>query len=160
MFHNLWTECSIKSNEHFILKIYQPIGSSRIWDDSGSGADDDVAIWSLTPPSAEYECVGHVATKGYWIQPNLSNYRCVRKDYLGPTAIRSSSIWDDSGSGADDDFAAFKILQTPGTLPMGLFWSHRSHGSPGTWTKGLRDQSSVQCTSSYSDCTTVEFQTY
>ena len=153
------------------MKIYQPIRSSPIWDDSGSGADDNVAIWSLTPPSAEYECLGHVATKGNSIQPKLSNYRCVRKDYLEDTTIISGHpIWDDSGSGADDDFAAFQIFETVWhglshttriTLPMGLFWSHSSHDSPTfTSAKGLKYQSSVKCTSSYNDCTAIDWQTY
>ena len=130
-----------------------------IWDDYGSDSDDDVAIWSLTPPSSEYECLGHVATKGDTIAPNLSNYRCVRKDYLRDTEIRETSIWNDSGSDADDDFAAFKILQSDGTIPMGLFWSHGDHGSPPyRWTSGLKSQPSVQCvTNCY---TVIEFETY
>ena len=142
------------------MKIPQPIESKWIWDDSGSGSDDDVAIWSLTPPSSEYECLGHVATKGNTIAPKLSNYRCVLKDYIHPTVIRESPIWNDSGSGADDDFAAFKILQSPGTIAMGLFWSHGSHGSPNRWTSGLKSQPSVQCTSSYNDCIAIVFDTY
>ena len=143
------------------MKISQPIGSSWIWDDSGSGSHKDVAVWSLKPPSSEYKCLGHVATEGNSIKPNLNNYRCVRNDYLTSTRIRDSSIWDDSGSGADDDFAAFKILQTDGTISMGLFWSHRSHDRPGyTWADGLISQSSVQCTSSFNDCNVVEFSTY
>ena len=80
----------------------------------------------------------HVATKGNRIAPKLSNYRCVRKDYLRDTAIRETSIWNDSGSDADDDFAAFKILQSDGTILMGLFWSHGDHGSPPyRWTYQL-----------------------
>ena len=147
----------------FILKISQPIDSKWIWDDSGSGSDDDVAIWSLKPPSSEYKCLGHVATQGNSIKPNLDNYRCVRNDYLAETTIRTSSIWDDSGSGADDDFGAFRILKNTVTISMGLFWSHGFHDGPtgeSRWTYGLKSQSSLQCTSSFDDCNVVEFFTY
>lgn len=125
----------------------KPIDYKQIWDDSGSGADDNVAIYSLTPPSSEYKCLGHVATEGNNIAPNLSNYRCVRNDFLANAPVNSGSTWDDSGSGADDNFGAFTINYEPGiTIQMGLFWSHNYHDNPNyKWAPALESGPAVHC---------------
>ena len=128
-----------------IWEISKPIDYKEIWNDSGSGADDDVAIYSLTPPSSEYKCLGHVATNRE--APILSNYRCVRNDFLGDAPVKSSSTWDDSGSGADANFGAFTIYYEPGiTIKMGLFWSHNYHDNANyKWAPALKNGPAVHC---------------
>ena len=149
----------IKFYVDFIMKISQPIESTWIWDDAGSGANSDVAIYSLTPPSSDYTCLGHVATKGNSIKPDLSNYRCVKNDFLALVYIPESTrpTWNDSGSGVHYDFAAFRIPYSTRTIQSGLFWSHRSHDGPNQWVSALEIQPAVKCISSYNTCVEIDF---
>ncbi len=98
-----------------------PSGFDRIWDDSGSGADLDGSVWMPRVP-AGYVCFGHIFKLGHdapnptavfgqpgWT-PGLDRYRCVRSDLIGTTRVPLGGlIWDDQGSGADDDVAVYRI---------------------------------------------------
>ena len=119
----------------------KPISVSRIWTDAGSGADDDVKIYKLTPQSG-YTCLGHVAVQSG--TPNLSNYRCVRSDYVENVPLHSYATWDDRGSGAHDDFAAYDIQSA---IDMGVFWSEARNSQPKYHNvPALKVQASVQYT--------------
>jgi hypothetical protein len=69
------------------------------WTDKGSGGDHDVSVWRPVPP-AGYTCLGHVAVSGY-AMPSPDAIRCVKSAYVLSGA--PAKIWDDSGSGADDN---------------------------------------------------------
>ena len=56
--------------------LAQPTGYTEIWNDGGSGSDDDVRILRMTNPSG-YTCLGYLAVKGYGTVPDLSQYRYV-----------------------------------------------------------------------------------
>ena len=66
----------VKDNDDNLVKT--PVKSERIWTDAGSGADHDVSIWRLVPPSG-YKCLGMAAVRRHNPGPNLQNYRCVKE---------------------------------------------------------------------------------
>ena len=126
-------------------KSSKPTSYSQIWTDAGSGADDDVKVYSLTPQSG-YRCLGHVAVRSG--TPNLSNYRCVRNDYLEDVPLNRYATWDDRGSGAHDDIAAYDIQTSSSVIDMGVFWSEARYSQPKDLNvPALKAQASVQCTS-------------
>ena len=126
----------------------KPIGYTQIWTDAGSGAHDDVKIYELTPQSG-YSCLGHVAVQSG--TPNLSNYRCVRNDYIEYVSLNNYATWDDRGSGADRDFAAYDIQSSSSVINMGVFWSEAtcrkcSNSQPKYQNvPALKVQASVEC---------------
>lgn len=102
-----------------------PIGSTRLWTDSGSGAHDDVAIYRLDAPSG-YSCLGY-AVRGYHDRrPTLDHFACVKNEYLSSTKF-GNVIWEDSGSGVSTDFVAYSIRSPYGTLQSGCFIGRTNH---------------------------------
>lgn len=82
--------------------LRQPVGSELIWQDIGSGAAFNLAIYQLTPPEG-YQCLGHVTVE--WPDgsqnhspPDLSRHRCVKNNYLIRVKYESV-IWDSRGTG-------------------------------------------------------------
>ena len=51
-----------------------PTGFNEIWNDRGSGADEDVRVMEMNAPSG-YTCLGHVAVRGYMNTPDNNHYR-------------------------------------------------------------------------------------
>ena len=78
----------------------------------------------------------------------MNNYRCVHKDYVKDILVKGYATWDDSGSGAHDDFAAYDIQASSSVIYMGTFWSENRNSQPKYLTvPALKVQTSVQCTS-------------
>ena len=82
--------------------LRQPTGSELIWQDAGSGAGSNLAIYRLIPPEG-YQCLGHV-TVGWpngsptHSPPDLNDFVCVKNDYL--TRVKYKSVvWDSRGTG-------------------------------------------------------------
>ena len=46
--------------------------------------------------------------------PSLSRYRCVRNDYLEDVPLNRYATWDERGSGAYNDLAAYDIQTLSG----------------------------------------------
>ena len=110
------------SSKKDVLK--SPIDHRWAWDDSGSGADNDVKVYELLPPLG-YKCLGNVAMGSYRSGPNLKNYACVKTEYLEEVQI-SGMIWNDGGSGADDDIYTYGIAdRKPCCVETGNFVTHR-----------------------------------
>ena len=131
--------------EFDVQTSFKPIGSRRIWTDAGSGADDDVKIYELIPPSG-YKCLGHVAVRSG--TPSLSTYRCVRNDYVEYVPIKRYATWHDRGSGARADFAGYDIQTSSSVIDMGVFWSEARNSQPKYRNvPAIKRQSSVQCIS-------------
>ena len=53
-----------------------PTSFSEVWNDRGSGADRDVRVMRMNPPSG-YTCLGYVAVVGYGTNPDRNRYRYV-----------------------------------------------------------------------------------
>ena len=58
-----------------------PAGFSEVWNDQGSGADRDVRVMRMNPPSG-YTCLGYVAVIGYGTNPDRNRYRYVRCSFI------------------------------------------------------------------------------
>ncbi|MBN1404855.1 MAG: Vps62-related protein [Opitutales bacterium] len=86
--------------------LAHPMKFDLIWADHGSGADRDGSCWRPIPPNG-YVSMGDLFMNGY-NGPNLDSVWCVRQDLVEPTSI-GELIWNDKGSGADKDFAAWEI---------------------------------------------------
>jgi len=114
--------------------IAHPVDYTKIWDDSGSGADDDGSIWRPVPPDG-YVAMGLVAQRGYG-KPSLQDVVCIRED-LTYEAEAGGTIWVDIGSGADDDFECWPIIPPGGSaahenayMYTGTFCAMRNYGHP------------------------------
>ena len=101
--------------------LVEPIRTEVIWTDAGSGADSDVTIYRLIPPSDQYKCLGGAVVASLASQPDLSKYRCVKVDYLKDVGL-DAIAWDDRGSGAWRSFAAYNIAVTDQTVAIGTFY--------------------------------------
>ena len=95
-------------------------GHDPIWDDKGSGADDDFSSWRPKAPQG-YKCLGNITVARHG-QPNKEIW-CVKDDMVEETSL-GNKVWDDRGSAADKDFSAWHIPAT------GLFAAHASHAKP------------------------------
>lgn len=78
----------------------------QTYGDWGSGADRDGSFWRIIAP-AGYVALGDICTEGY-DEPDKNQYRCVRKD-LVVSGVVDGAIWDDRGSGADNDVALWGL---------------------------------------------------
>ncbi len=108
--------------------LAKPTGYTRTWIDAGSGANADVAFWRPLPPSG-YRCLGDVATNNHNNQPSTDLIRCVREDVT--VATNSHKVWDDTGSGADNDISLFEVV-TPWAWHQSMISQPGHVGSPGT----------------------------
>ena len=102
--------------------LIAPLNYEKIWTDSGSGANSDGAVWWPSCPS-NYVALGLVTTSG--AKPPLDAVRCVRQDLTAQAEV-GDQIWNDGGSGAKQNFAAWRIKAS--SAPAG-----EAYVSPGTF---------------------------
>lgn len=87
--------------------IAAPIDYEFVYNDIGSGADNDGSFWRPVPPSPEYVAMGLVAQRGYG-KPALTEVVCVRKDLTVPGRA-GAFVWNDDDTGANIDFGSWEI---------------------------------------------------
>jgi len=108
--------------------LKEPLAFALVWDDRGSGADDDINIWRPIPPD-NYVALGFVVTRGdRKKQPPKSSAHCVRKDLVSQAGF-GNLIWNDKGSGANRDLSLYAVV--PNDVygkPTGLFWAQANYG--------------------------------
>ena len=75
--------------------LVNPTSFTRVWKDSGSGAKDDVAVYTMNAPS-DYRCLGGVAVKSHSTQPDASKYCCVKEEYTTEGALLEEATNDKS----------------------------------------------------------------
>lgn len=110
--------------------LERPVSYSRIWKDSGSGADWDGSFWQPNPPNG-YKCLGTVVSRHHG-QPSLDEVRCVKSDLVVSGKL-GGWIWDDSDTGADDDFGSWKIVANDANgISVNSFVGNNSHSAPGS----------------------------
>jgi hypothetical protein len=112
--------------------LKSPLNYERIWTDSGSGANRDGAVWWPICPS-NYVALGLVTTSG--AKPPTDAVRCVRQDLTAQAEV-GDQIWNDGGSGAKRDFAAWRIKASSAPageayVSPGTFIGHASHRAIG-----------------------------
>lgn len=119
--------------------VSHPTDYTQIWNDAGSGASRDGAVWRPVCRTG-YSALGDVATADHG-KPPLEEVVCVRSSSL-VEALEGSPIWNDSGSGANRDFGSWGI-QAPAPQAghnihsRGLFYGAASHARPGSSTVGV-----------------------
>ncbi|MDE1461878.1 Vps62-related protein [Spartinivicinus poritis] len=122
------TEASIVVKELKPGMLVRPVGYTKIWDDSGSGADWDGSFWQPNPPQG-YKCLGTVATRNHH-QPSIDEVRCVKNELVVPGKL-GGFIWNDDDTGADDDFGSWKIVSNHADgINLNMFVGNRSHHAP------------------------------
>ena len=115
--------------------LVEPVRTEVIWTDEGSGADSDLTIYRLLPPSDQYtsKCLGGAVVASLTSQPDLSKYRCVKVEYLKDVGLDAIS-WDARGSGAWRSFAAYNIAVTDQTVAIGTFYGVDNYNFDATLT--------------------------
>jgi hypothetical protein len=103
--------------------IAQPTSFTRFYTDAGTGGNQDLALWIPVAPSG-YMALGLVATNGG--QPSAAEVVCVRSD-LVTLAMAGSQIWNDAGSGGNQDLALWRI--NPPSFPKDSKYSYITSGS-------------------------------
>ena len=93
-----------------------------IWDDSGSGADDNGSYWDPVVP-AGYYALGSIG-RGNWSPPSDNAAVIVVKELEGSGALAAPTgytlIWQDSGSGADDNVSFWLPTPPSGYVACGV----------------------------------------
>jgi hypothetical protein len=100
---------SVNDPDNTLLK--PPIDYRLIWNDKGSGGDNDGSVWFPVPPD-NFVSIGAVGQIGY-DKPSISSYRCVHSSVL-QTSSAGVLIWSDGGSHADMDVSLYPVLNDPG----------------------------------------------
>lgn len=122
--------------------LKEPVGWELVWDDAGSGADDDGSIWIPVAPRG-YSALGMFVQPGHSTAERMLEVyskkwpvACVRSDLVTGANV-SDLIWNDAGSGADHDVSVWQIgpLSPPAGSPMtyltsGSFCAYASHNKP------------------------------
>ncbi|MCA6363962.1 MAG: Vps62-related protein [Bacteroidetes bacterium] len=112
------------NTKNSFIKWKHPVDYERVWKDSGSGADQDGAIWRPIPPSG-YVAMGMMASRGHSNKPSEKAMVCIEKKFTKAIkADKSCLLWNDKGSGADRNVSLWFNSQ------LGTFWAHASHRVP------------------------------
>ena len=82
-----------------------PTDYAFVWNDAGSGADNDAAVWNPICP-AGYVALGSVMTNGS--RPGADAVRCVSDRYTAPGRV-GDFVYNDAGTGADRDLSIYRI---------------------------------------------------
>ena len=107
-----------------------------IWNDAGLSADNDVALWANRNTDSAHGIdattftafATHSTPTG---KPNLLNGTMAKLNSLIPSTTTdqlavivyqvtdTARIWDDSGSGANDDFSSWRATEPDGYFSLG-----------------------------------------
>jgi hypothetical protein len=134
--------------------LTRPVGYFPVWDDTGSGAKQDGSVWRPACPGS-YRAMGDVTSSSHTV-PALDEVVCVHETALS-AANPGNEIWNDTGSGARRNFAAWDIVSLGpdanfSYATRGLFFADASHNRPvpasigGLWAIKLPRSSGVAAT--------------
>ncbi len=112
--------------------LANPIDYLPVWNDAGSGANQDGSVWRPICPN-NYASLGDVAS-GNHFKPRTDEVTCVSRSAL-VAALPGLAIWNDTGSGANFNFGAWSIVPPSADFQFdyascGLFYSVPSHNRP------------------------------
>lgn len=115
----------VKSSQRNDLQL--PVSYSRIWNDKGSEADQDVQLWRVHCPTG-FVALSDIATNGP--EPRRGDIYCVNAIY---TVVGINSnwkiTWKDIGSGADRDVAIYTAVAHSNQVTVNGFGAVPSHNS-------------------------------
>lgn len=113
--------------------LRKPIAFTRLWsnlkvnDKYALPVNRRVSIWRLIPPEG-YVALG-LAVGSRFDPPALDTFRCIRKDLVVESSI-GQRLWDDRGTGFDQDFSAWEV-DPPNAQPTAVYFSANTFiGSP------------------------------
>ena len=95
-----------------------PTGYRQRWNDKGSGADKDVALYEPIC-SAGYIALGQVTISSRCSQPSGDDIRCVNSTYTVKGSWKF--LWDDSGSDADKDVSVWRVIPSKSKPGQGVW---------------------------------------
>ncbi|HXV33448.1 MAG TPA: MAC/perforin domain-containing protein [Gaiellaceae bacterium] len=113
-----------------------PLGFDMAWNDAGSRASKEYALWNIVPPP-HYRALGAIARLGTsgWAPPSgseIEGLRCVHESLC--TRGRTDPhglIWNDGGTWAKADGSVWPILPADeGGVSAHTFVSHRGYDVP------------------------------
>lgn len=137
-----WALC-ISASESDPDAVREPIRYDWVWNDDGSGADNDGACWRPVAPEG-YVALGDVFVSTHDSEPSKEDVWCVRADLVGDGII-DEWIWDDAGTGSNDDFSAWSISpmnvfisETQILIAPNTFFGCQSHDRPAAAVKVLK----------------------
>jgi len=120
---------AIRATDDYSVIAY-PVDYQQIYNDAGTGGDQDGSIWMPIAP-AGYVALGMVGMNGHG-KPHREAVVCVREDLTTPVGV-GEMISNDQGSGGNLDLFVWGIA-TPGVgaglLGSGSFCAHRSYARP------------------------------
>ncbi|KAK0702175.1 hypothetical protein B0H67DRAFT_595246 [Lasiosphaeris hirsuta] len=91
--------------------VASPMHYELVWDDKGSGAENDGSIWRPVAPHG-YVCVGDVVANGYH-RPSHDAIWCLRNDLVFDGSYDSPVIWSNAGSGVQRDTSIWGVNDQP-----------------------------------------------
>ncbi len=124
----------IKPKPGFERLLAAPTRFEWVYDDAGTGADRDLAIYAAECPSG-FVALGAISTPGGTDNPSDPSFRCVSRSVVMRAQWDQTSIWDDAGSGGDHDVGlwrtTYKGPRTPNSFVMlsNGFWPNKD-GTP------------------------------
>ncbi|WP_298733573.1 Vps62-related protein [uncultured Chitinophaga sp.] len=96
---------SVVNDDPYDPLLVPPTGYLMMWSTTGTDSDAAGSIWQPEAPTG-YVALGWVAQAGL-STPSVSNYMCVREDFLQITQDAPVFIWDDRRSGAEKSIALY-----------------------------------------------------
>ena len=102
--------------------VKHPLDYELIWDDSGTRANIDGSFWKPIPPIG-YVALGMVAMLGRRRKPERRDYMCVHESLVVRARV-GPEIWNDHGSGGDEDVSLWSYRvdpEFPEGVPSGSF---------------------------------------
>jgi hypothetical protein len=120
------------------VDVVNPSGFNQVWNDKGSGADLNGAIWEMIVPDG-FIALGHCCTfaaSGDPPQPNPANYFCVAKSAI-TTAIPGAQIWNTFGSDVVVQAGIYNTSATVAFVDLHTFWANRNTEGPPTTIPGM-----------------------
>ena len=109
--------------------VAPPSTFESMYNDQGSGGDQDVTFWRVIAPPG-YVALGDIVNIGYGPPPASIKeiYRCVRADLVKQGVI-NRSVWTDGGSGASQDGSVWYVQPTTQGI-TGYFKVQRGYSAP------------------------------
>lgn len=90
--------------------IMPPQGYELVWNDKGSGGEQDGSFWRVLPPYG-YIALGDVACDGF-DQPSsqvTAKYACIRQDLVCDGIVDLTPLWTDVESGASKNVSIWNV---------------------------------------------------
>jgi hypothetical protein len=113
-------------------------GWSQVWNDRGSGKKTDFALWRALEANPDYISLASYFTRSWDPPTGDPTYfiRTVKADVLLPVKA-DYELWNDHGTGADEDGAVWQLKETQEAAIPGAFVAVRGYNNPPSPVYGL-----------------------